>query len=154
MVKRPDRLAKTQVGPFDRRFYDTDKRISSIGSGSLGGKAQGLALLDDLISYDFDSSPFAGIDVSVPTMTVIRTGVFDAFMERNDLYEVAYSEASDDRITHAFLRADLPFEVLGDLRALIEQVHTPLAIRSSSLMEDATYEPFAGVYATKMIPND
>jgi hypothetical protein len=154
MNKRPDRLTTAQIGAFDRRFYDTDKRISSIGTGSLGGKAQGLALLNDLISYDFDSSPFPEIEICVPTMTVIRTGVFDAFMERNKLYEIAYSDASDDRITHTFLRADLPFEVLGDLRALIEQVHTPLAIRSSSLMEDATYEPFAGVYATKMIPND
>lgn len=154
MNRRPDRLATAQIEPFDRRFYDSDKRISSIGPGSLGGKAQGLALLNDLISYDFDSSPFPEIEISVPSMTVIRTGVFDAFMEHNNLYEIAYSDASDERITHTFLRADLPFEVLGDLRALIEQVHTPLAIRSSSLMEDATFEPFAGVYATKMIPND
>jgi len=154
MDRRPDRLTRAQIDPFDRRFYDSDKRISSIGLGSLGGKAQGLALLNDLISYDFDVSTFPGIEINVPSMTVIRTGVFDAFMERNNLYEIAYSNASDDRITHAFLRADLPFEVLGDLRTLIEQVHDPLAIRSSSLLEDATYEPFAGIYATKMIPND
>ncbi len=154
MKKRPDHLVKTQVGPFDRKFYDTDTRISSIGSGSLGGKAQGLALLNDLISLEFDSSPFPEVEVCVPSMTVIRTGIFDDFMARNNLYEIALSDASDDRITHAFLKADLPFEVLGDLRALIEQVYTPLAIRSSSLMEDDTHEPFAGVYATKMIPND
>lgn len=151
---RPDRLTRARIDPFDRQFYDSDKRISSIGTGSLGGKAQGLALLNDLISYDFDVSAFPGVEISVPAMTVIRTGVFDAFMVRNNLYEIAYADISDDRLTHAFLRADLPFEVLGDLRALIEQVYSPLAIRSSSLLEDATYEPFAGVYATKMIPND
>jgi hypothetical protein len=154
MSEKPKRLAEDKIGPFDRRFYDSDKRISSIGEGSLGGKAQGLALLNDLISFDFEVSAFPEIEINVPSMTVIRTAVFDAFMERNNLYEIAYSDASDDRITNTFLRADLPFEVLGDLRALIEQVQSPLAIRSSSLLEDATYEPFAGVYETKMIPND
>jgi len=154
MSRKPSRLLVDKIGPFDRRFYDSDKRISSIGTGSLGGKAQGLALINDLILYDFDSSAFPEVDINVPSMTVIRTGVFDALMERNSLGDIANSDASDDRIIHEFLRADLPFEILGDLRAIIEQVHSPLAIRSSSLLEDATYEPFAGVYATKMIPND
>jgi len=149
-----DRMLTDKIGPFDRRFYDSDHRISSIGSGSLGGKAQGLALLNDLISFDFDAAIYPNVEINVPSMTVIRTSVFDAFIQRNGLEDIAYSTESDYRITHAFLRADLPFEVLGDLRALIEQVHSPLAIRSSSLLEDATYEPFAGIYATKMIPND
>jgi hypothetical protein len=154
MSRKPSRLLEDKIGPFDRRFYDSDKRMSSIGSGSLGGKAQGLALINDLILYDFDSSSFPDVDINVPSMTVIRTSVYDALMERNNLMEIANSDASDDRILHKFLMSDLPFEILGDLRALIEQVHSPLAIRSSSLLEDATYEPFAGVYATKMIPND
>jgi len=144
----------SSIQPFDRKFYDRDIRIRSIGSGSIGGKAQGLALLNDLLSLDFERSEFPQIQINIPSLIVIRTGVFDAFMKRNSLYEVAFSNASDDRITNAFLRADLPFEVLGDLRTIIEQVNTPLAIRSSSLLEDATFEPFAGIYATKMIPND
>ncbi|MCJ7700019.1 MAG: hypothetical protein MUO62_00410, partial [Anaerolineales bacterium] len=114
MHTRPDRLTRARIDSFDRQFYDSVKRISSIGTGSLGGKAQGLALLNDLISYDFDVSAFPGVEISVPAMTVIRTGVFDAFMVRNNLYEIAYADISDDRLTHAFLRADLPFEVLGD----------------------------------------
>ena len=75
-------------------------------------------------------------------------------MEMNDLYRVAYSGLPDDRISHAFQNANLPFEILGDLRSLISEVHTPLAIRSSSNLEDAMFEPFAGIYGTKMIPNN
>ena len=153
-MKRTGVPLSRDIVPFDRKFYDSDVRISSIGSGSIGGKAQGLALLNDLLTFDFERSKFPQIQINIPTLIVIRTGVFDAFMEQNELYEIAYSDAPDDRITNAFLRADLPFEILGDLRALIEQVHTPLAVRSSSLLEDATFEPFAGIYATKMIPND
>lgn len=144
----------SSIQPFDRKFYDKDIRIRSIGSGSIGGKAQGLALLNDLLYLDFERSKFPKIQINIPSLVVIRTEVFDAFMSRNNLFDIAYSDASDDRITNAFLRADLPFEILGDLRVLIEQVSSPLAIRSSSLLEDATFEPFAGIYATKMIPND
>jgi hypothetical protein len=89
MSEKPTRLTVDKIGPFDRRFYDSDKRISSIGEGSLGGKAQGLALINDLISYDFEISAFPEIEINVPAMTVIRTGVFDAFMERNNLFEIA-----------------------------------------------------------------
>ncbi len=154
MSDSDDRLLNTPLGQFDRRFYDSDQRISTIGAGSIGGKAQGLALLNDLIEHDFETAEFPQVQINVPAMTVIRTEVFDAFMQRNNLYEIALSNVSDYRLTHAFLAADLPFEIVGDLRALVQQVHSPLAIRSSSLLEDATYEPFAGIYATKMIPND
>jgi hypothetical protein len=139
--------------PFDRKFYVSDHRIRGIGSGSIGGKAQGLVFLNEVLSSNFDTIDFPQIEIGIPNLTVICTDVFDAFMENNDLYGIAHSDSPDDRIAHAFQNADLPFSVLGDLRALMEQVHTPLAIRSSSLLEDATYEPFAGVYATKMIPN-
>lgn len=144
---------KTNIAPFNRKFLDADQRISSLGSGSIGGKAQGLAFLNQILASDFDPTGFPTAEVSIPSLTVIRTDVFDAFMERNDLYGVAYSDAPDDRIAHAFQNADLPFEILGDLHALTAQMHTPLAVRSSSLLEDATFEPFAGIYGTKMIPN-
>lgn len=94
-----------------------------------------------------------GVDVSVPRMMVIAAGMFDAFMRRNHLEETAASGASDDRVAHAFQQGELPAEILGDLQALVEEVHTPLAVRSSSLLEDALAHPFAGVYGTKMIPN-
>ena len=87
-------------------------------------------------------------------MAVIATDSFDRFIAQNGLAELPFDEMSDDRIAHAFQKGDLPFELLGDLRALIVQVKTPLAIRSSSLLEDALERPFAGVYATKMIPNN
>ena len=129
-------------------------RLTIIGSCELGGKAKGLAAMNEMLDYDFEHDEFPDIEVSVPDMTVICTDVFDAFMERNDLYKIVASDLADDRIAHVFQRADLPFEILGDLRALIERVHTPLAIRSSSLLEDSTNEPFAGIYATKMTPNN
>ena len=139
--------------PFDRSNYDSRHRVRGIGSGSIGGKAQGLVVLNEILSTNVSPADFPSIELYIPNLTVICTDVFDAFMVNNGLYEIAHSDSPDDRIAHAFQNAELPFDVLGDLRALIEQVHTPLAIRSSSLLEDATYEPFAGVYATKMIPN-
>ena len=101
-----------------------------------------------------DPAAYPGIEVNVPTMAVIATDCFHDFIERNHLSDLHFDELSDDHIGHAFQQADLPVELLGDLRALSEQVKTPLAIRSSSLLEDALDRPFAGVYATKMIPNN
>ncbi|MFC1790960.1 PEP/pyruvate-binding domain-containing protein [Gemmatimonadota bacterium] len=140
--------------PFDRSFFDSDQVISRIGSGSLGGKAQGLALVRQLLASKFSKGGQGGISVGIPRLVVITTDAFDAFMKRNDLFEVALSDLPDDRLAHAFQEADIPTEILGDLRGLIGGVHTPLAIRSSSLLEDALYRPFAGVYETKMIPNN
>jgi hypothetical protein len=94
------------------------------------------------------------ITVEIPPMAVLCTGSFDAFMEQNSLYDLALADLPDDRIAHAFQKADLPFEVLGDLRSIVDNIHTPLAIRSSSLLEDTKNEPFAGIYHTKMIPNN
>lgn len=121
---------------------------------SLGGKAQGLAFMRDMLASNFDFSNFSDIPVSIPSMTVICTDVFDEFMQRNDLRKQTDAGLSDERIAHAFQNAELPFEILGELRSLIERTHTPLAIRSSSMLEDSTHEPFAGIYATKMIPNN
>jgi hypothetical protein len=139
---------------FDRRFFAGDETFTCVGSGALGGKALGLALARDTILSGLGPGAFPEISVVLPRLTVICTNVFDAFMERNHLAAVSESGAPDHRIAHAFQLADLPVELVGDLRGLIEQVHTPLAIRSSSLLEDALAHPFAGVYATKMIPNN
>ncbi len=92
--------------------------------------------------------------VSIPRMTVLTTEVFDTFMERNNLFKTAFSDLHDDRIAHAFQKAQISRPDLHDVVGLIDRVHQPLAVRSSSLLEDALYHPFAGVYATKMIPNN
>ena len=139
---------------FDRKFWDGTFRCTQIGSGSLGGKASGLVFIKDLLAKQIAPSSFSDVDINVPTMAVIATDCFDQFIAQNRLAELPFEKMSDDRIAHAFQKGDLPVELLGDLRALIVQVKTPLAIRSSSLLEDALERPFAGVYATKMIPNN
>lgn len=139
---------------FDRHFFDGAQRFTQIGGGSVGGKGAGLLRIHEILLSRLDREAFPSFEVSIPTLTVVATDLFDAFLERNDLYSVAYSDQPDERIAHAFQRAELPTELLGDLRALVQQVKQPLAIRSSSLLEDALYRPFAGVYATKMIPNN
>ncbi len=108
----------------------------------------------DMLAHEIDSRAFSNVDVNVPTMAVVATGFFDEFIAQNRLDKLPLEELSDDRIAHAFQQAELPVELLGDLRALTMQVKTPLAVRSSSLLEDALEHPFAGVYSTKMIPNN
>lgn len=139
---------------FDRKFWDGTFRCTQIGSGSLGGKANGLVFIKDLLAKHIDAKSFPDVDINVPTMAVIATDCFDQFIAQNRLAALPFEEMPDDRIARAFQKCDLPVELLGDLRALIVQVKTPLAIRSSSLLEDALERPFAGVYATKMIPNN
>lgn len=145
--------AVPDVPRFDRHFFDGTERFTRIGEGSVGGKGAGLLRIHALLLSRLDASEFPDVEVSIPTLTVIATDCFDAFLDRNDLRGVAYSDEPDERIAHAFQRGELPAELLGDLRALVQQVKQPLAVRSSSLLEDALFRPFAGVYATKMIPN-
>ena len=144
------------MGFFSNQSNDSqsDGRSYLIGTGLLGGKAQGLTFIQEHLAANYKSTDFPHIEFEIPTLATICTDIFDAFMEQNDLYDVAYSDLPDDRIAHAFQQADLPFEVLGYLRSLVSWHNTPLAVRSSSLLEDALYLPFAGVYATKMTPNN
>lgn len=139
---------------FDRKFWEGAFCCTQIGTGSLGGKAAGLVFIKDLLAEHIAPASFPRLEISVPTMAVIATDCFDQFIAQNRLGELPFGEMPDARIAHAFQKADLPMELLGDLRALTLQVKTPLAIRSSSLLEDALGRPFAGVYATKMIPNN
>lgn len=140
--------------PFDRRFFASDEHFTVIGEGQLGGKALGLATIKRLVAEAVGPGGITGLAVNIPRLTVLATDVFEQFMAQNELYEVALSGAPDDRIAHAFVKAELPAQYVGDLRALIAGVQSPLAVRSSSLLEDALHHPFAGVYATKMIPNN
>jgi hypothetical protein len=141
------------VPQFDRGFFTSDERVTRIGDGALGGKAGGLLRGRDALAR-LERSAVAPFAVTVPRMAVIATDTFDAFVERNELEAVVASGRTDERLALAFQRADLPVEVVGDLRALVEAAHTPLAVRSSSLLEDALERPFAGIYETKMIPNN
>ena len=145
---------ENKLARFDRNFYHPENKLTFIGKGSLGGKANGLVRIHRLLNEKFQTDKHPEFRVEVPILTILRTDVFDAFLKQNDLYSIAYSNLPDDRIALAFQKAELPFSILGDLRALIADVHSPLAIRSSSLLEDAMHEPFAGIYCTKMTPNN
>ncbi len=142
------------IAAFDRAFFDPRQRFTRIGDGELGGKARGLLFAADILAREPGLLSDPNIVVDVPASTVITTQMFDRFMHGNRLYDVALSDTADNRIAHAFQKGDLPVELVGDLRALVEQVQTPLAVRSSSLLEDALFRPFAGIYQTKMIPNN
>jgi len=146
---------KTPVPRFARKFFESGEPFMRIGDAGLGGKATGLVQGRDVLNQHFEAGEFQGIRIDIPTSTVLTTDVFDAFMERNGLYEIALSGVADERIALAFQKADLPVEHVGDLRALVEETKgRPLALRSSSLLEDALAHPFAGIYETKMIPNN
>jgi hypothetical protein len=145
-------MSQTHFTEFNRSLLDPEAAIARIGQGEVGGKAHGLASIREILAKGLDFKAFAGMKIDIPPLAVLCTDTFDAFLKDNHLEEIAQSDLPDDRIAHAFQKGDLPFDVLGDLRALANQVHTPLAIRSSSLLEDSKHEPFAGVYATKMIP--
>jgi hypothetical protein len=139
---------------FDRRFFDGSEHFTRIGDGACGGKASGPLVSRNILAERFPPGAFRCFTMAIPTPSVITTQMFDEFMAGTHVEEIAFPDAPDHKIAHAFQRAELPVELLGDLRALVQQVHTPLAVRSSSLLEDALYQPFVGVYVTKMIPNN
>ena len=139
---------------YSRHFRDDPARFSVMGGGSVGGKARGLAFMDRILARYFDPGPYPGVSVSIPRTLVLGTDVFDDFIEQNYLLPTAVVGHSDSHLANFFLKASLPGRVVGDLRDFIEHVKVPLAVRSSSLLEDSMYQPFAGIYATKMLPND
>ena len=142
------------VPAFDRRFFDASEQFTCIGSGAFGGKAHSLLWAKDLLASGLDERHRRHFAVDIPTLTVIATDIFETFMKENGLWDLVATNPSDHRLASAFQAAQLPVELTGDLWALVRQVHTPLAVRSSSLLEDALNQPFAGVYVTKMIPNN
>lgn len=140
------------VAVFDRMKFDAYSHFARIGEGSLGGKGRGLAFLDNIIKMHPEFNSLEGAKVQIPRTVVLCTDVFDQFMEQNNLYQIALSDASDDDILRHFLRAQLPDSLIADFFTFFEAVKSPIAIRSSSLLEDAHYQPFAGIYSTYMIP--
>ncbi len=147
-------MGNGNIPAFNRAFFQSSDAFMSIGRGDIGGKAQGLAFIKKLIEDEFGPEPVPGITLNIPRLAVVTTDVYDLFIQRNDLAELRTSGLKDHQIVHEFLAADFPGEYVGDLMSLIAEVKQPLAIRSSSLLEDALQHPFAGVYATKMIPNN
>jgi len=139
--------------PLDRS--STQKQPAArIGDGAIGGKAAGLVSARRLLASEFDHDRQGGAAVEVPRFVVLTTDVFDAFMRNEGLREIVASGEPDDRIAHAFQKGDISFEFVGDLRAIVEDLRAPIAVRSSSMLEDQLAHPFAGVYETKMIPNN
>ncbi len=141
------------VAVFDKNRFDRYSNFARIGEGSLGGKGRGLAFIDQIIKRHPECEDFQGVQLTIPRTVVLCTDIFDEFMESNDLYPLALSAAPDEEILKAFLAASLPAKVIDDFNALYDVVDRPLAVRSSSLLEDSHYQPFAGIYATYMIPH-
>ncbi len=140
------------IAKFDRNRFDDYLSFSRIGEGSLGGKARGLAFIDSfLIRHDLFNK-YKNIVIKIPRTVVLSTDIFDEFMESNKLYNIALSEVSDQEILDAFIKAELPAHIYKDLQVFITFIKNPIAIRSSSVLEDSHYQPFAGIYSTYMIP--
>ena len=142
------------VAVFKKDRFDHYSNFARIGEGSLGGKGRGLAFIDQIIKKNpiFDNFP-GGITINIPRTVVLCTDIFDEFMASNNLYPVALSDTPDSEILSYFLKARLPERLIEEFFALLEVVDRPLAIRSSSLLEDSHYQPFAGIYSTYMIPH-
>lgn len=140
------------VAVFDRMKFDRYAHFARIGEGSLGGKGRGLAFLDNVVKMHPEFNAYENIKVQIPKTVVLCTDVFDQFMEQNNLYQIALSDATDEVILQHFLRAQLPDSLIADFFTFFEATKRPIAIRSSSLLEDSHYQPFAGIYSTYMIP--
>ncbi len=140
------------VAVFDRMKFDKYAHFARIGEGSLGGKGRGLAFLDNVIKRHPEFNQYGNATVQIPKTVVLCTDIFDAFMEQNNLYPIALSDASDEEILQHFLKAQLSDTLIADFFTFFEATKSPIAIRSSSLLEDAHYQPFAGIYSTYMIP--
>ncbi len=140
------------VAVFERDRFDSYSNFARIGEGSLGGKGRGLAFIDNLVKRHPEFEEFENARVVIPKTVVLCTDVFDEFMETNGLYQVALSDADDATILRCFLKAKLPDRLVGDFFTFFDVVKAPIAVRSSSLLEDSHYQPFAGIYSTYMIP--
>jgi len=135
--------------------FDPDADFVKVGKGSLGGKARGLAFISTQLKENPDwQKKFETVDIQVPKSLVLSTDGFDAFISQNNLKELATADLSDEEITRLFLAAHFPESLVGDLELFVQHARYPLAVRSSSLLEDAQFQPFAGIYKTYMLPNN
>ncbi len=142
------------VAVFLKDRFDEYSNFARIGEDSLGGKGRGLAFMGQMVkrhSVEIDLT-FKNATIKIPKTVVLCTDIFDEFMEKNDLYEVALQDLPDEQILEYFLKATFPERLNEDLIAFFEAIRTPIAVRSSSLLEDSHYQPFAGIYSTYMVP--
>ncbi|HEU4725189.1 MAG TPA: PEP/pyruvate-binding domain-containing protein [Candidatus Eisenbacteria bacterium] len=145
----------TLVADFDAKVFDPNGNyFARIGGGSLGGKARGLAFVRYLLNYHGVGKLWPGVHITVPPTLVLATDCFDRYLAQNGLRELALNSRDDEKISSEFLATPLPKDIEKKLRAFVEQVRSPLAVRSSSLLEDSQYQPFTGVYETYMLPNN
>lgn len=142
------------VVDFHRSTFSPQTTFCRLGGGSLGGKARGLAFVDLLLAESRLAARFPDVHIDVPPSVVLGTDVFDEFVEKSDLREMALNSGDEAEIGRRFADAQLPSAVTRDLSELARRVEYPLAVRSSSLLEDSLYQPFAGIYDTFMLPND
>ncbi len=143
------------ISEFQKDSFDPETSFARIGGGSLGGKARGLSFVSTLINNYEVREKFEGVQITVPPAVVLGTDIFDRFLNENNLRKFALESTDDVEITKRFLEASIfPEGLLGNLAAFLHLIRQPLAVRSSSMLEDSQYHPFAGVYQTYMIPND
>ncbi|WP_457576517.1 PEP/pyruvate-binding domain-containing protein [Desulfomarina sp.] len=140
---------------FDKKRFDPDTEFTKIGNGSLGGKARGLAFFSAMLHQHWDlMADFSNVEISVPQTLVLTSDGFDAFIELNDLGDLAKEEISDEAITEQFLQARFPEPFRSDIQAFLKVTGYPLAVRSSSMLEDAQFKSYAGLYHTYILAND
>lgn len=142
------------VAVFQRDRFDQYSNFARIGEGSLGGKGRGLAFIDAMIKRNDSFEKFENSQITIPKTVVLCTDIFSEFMEMNHLYPKALSDIDDDQILQHFLKARLPQRLIADLYAFLGAISSPIAVRSSSLLEDSHYQPFAGIYSTYMVPQN
>lgn len=142
------------IADFSRRQFDAGSHFVRIGGGSLGGKGRGLAFMNSILHQYQINNRFPGVSIEVPPTAVVASDVFDSFMINNGLMDLVLDDISEEEVTRLFLEAKLPKEIYADLETFLEQIRYPLAVRSSSLLEDSQFQPFAGVYRTYMLPNN
>jgi len=141
------------IAKFDKATFDEYQIFSRIGEGSIGGKARGLAFINRMIKNHKLFNQFPDVLITIPRTVVLSTDIFDEYMDHNNLYSVGLSDFSDDEILNRFINAELPGRVYQDFYAFLAVSRShPIAVRSSSKLEDSQYQPFAGVYSTYMIP--
>lgn len=148
-------IYRGSISKYSKEVFKNFSGFCKIGEGSIGGKGRGLAFIDRILSLMYNPSEFPEVDISIPPTVVLGTDIFDEFIASNNLAKFAIDEEhTDEEITARFAKASLPDFLEENLEDLIRQMEKPLAVRSSSLLEDTLYQPFAGIFVTQMLPNN
>ena len=147
-------ISKESIKSYQRKPEMQHSRLSHIGTGSFGGKARGIAFLANILSKYITDDMFPGLKITIPRSIVLSTDVFDSFIEQNELSKLDAANLSDERIASKFMKSSIPATTIGDLRSFMKNTRRPLIFRSSSLLEDSLLMPFAGIYASMLLPNE